>query len=466
MATIKKLPGMIENPLIVMESASKKGDIVIVTSELDGDGQPIIVAIHPDGSGQYNRAEISSNFVTSMYGREGFGNFIKSAISEDRVLYNNKKRTRSLFAKVRLELPELLTSDGFFKDSVTQRGVNVKKPTDAPDIRFSLKANRDLIKENAKLREVNQGLKDQLKTTEFAKVDKKAMDQFTKKLLKDYFSGADINEVREMLDDLYTYLANGENGEVSWDEAQRRAYEAAVAVLESASVLDDEMWQSYKGLRDHLRTTPIRIDKQDSSSLIGYENLEDFRKRNFGRLRIANDGTPVDVVYKDLAVRYPEFFDERTDMNPADQLLTIVEVLDTIQPVEVNPYSYNMRESATWLANDIMERFFELPQAKPTFADKADRMSTGLSDSEKAYLWYMDMQHKSDEPFDALDAGIDIDTYIRFKEFDSTVEADKDENGKSINGSKKEKLRNWLNENNVGQDAYNFFMYEVKGYKS
>ena len=102
-----------------------------------------------------------------------------------------------------------------------------------------------------------------------------------------------------------------------------------------------------------------------------------------------------------------------------------------------------------------------------TNAEKAQAvMSTGLSDSEKAYLWYIGMQYKSDEPFNALDAGIDMDTYIRFKEFDSEVEADKDENGKSINGTKKQKVINWLNENNVGQDAYNFFMYEVKKYKS
>ena len=262
---------------MILKSASTPGDLVIVTTEVDPDGLPVIVAIKPDGSGRYNHVVVPSNFIKSVYGRKEFENFVLSAIRSDGVLYNDKKRTQSLYSRVRLQLPESLIRDGFFKGTVTQNGVNVKKPTDAPDIRFSLKANRDLIKENAKLREVNQGLKEQFKTTTFAKVDKKALYQFTQKLLKDYSSGADINEVREMLDELYTYLANGENGEVSWDEAQRRAYEAAVAVLESASVLDDEMWQSYKGLRDHLRTTPIRIDKQDSSSLIGYENLEDFR---------------------------------------------------------------------------------------------------------------------------------------------------------------------------------------------
>lgn len=174
-----------------------------------------------------------------------------------------------------------------------------------------------------------------------------------------------------MLDEVYTYLANGDIEGTSWNEAYKRAYETAVSVLDAASELDDQLWQSYQSLRDYLRTTGIKVNKEDASGLMGYENLEDFRRRNFGRLKITNSGTPVDVLYQDLAMRYPEFFDEGRDMNPADQLNTIVETLDRLRPVEVNPYSYHMREAATWLANDILERFYTLPQAKPTFADKA-----------------------------------------------------------------------------------------------
>lgn len=238
-------------------------------------------------------------------------------------------------------------------------------------IKYSLKGTTDLAAENAKLREVNQGLREQFKTTKFAKVDKKALDQFTKTLMKDYASGADINEIRQMLDQVYTYIANGETEGTSWTEAQKRAFEAAVAILEDASTLDDEMWKQYSDLRKFLRTTAISISKEYDHDLGGYESIEEFRKANFGRLKITKDGTPVDVVYQELAVRWPEFFDEYTDLNQADQLLAIAGVLDQLQPVEINPYSHNMREAATWLASDILERFFELPQAKPTFADKA-----------------------------------------------------------------------------------------------
>ena len=253
----------------------------------------------------------------------------------------------------------------------------------------SLKGQDDLLKQNAKLKEVNQELRNQFKTTKFAKVDKKSLDRFTKQLLKDYSSGADINSTREALDDLYTYMANGEDGGVpSWDEAYMRAYNAATDILSNASMMDDEMFQAYKSLRDDLNTTGISIDKRYDHDLIGYESINEFRKANFGRIKLTNDGTPVDVLYEELAYRYPEFFDSDAHMNQADQLSHIEEVLNSLQPTEVNPYSHNMREAATWLANDIMERFFELPQAKPTFADKAERKlaKQKAKDAEKLQL--------------------------------------------------------------------------------
>ena len=245
------------------------------------------------------------------------------------------------------------------------------------DVQFSLKDQENLLKENAKLKETVDGLKSQFKTTEFAKVDKNKLYSFAKTLLKDYESGADITETRDGLDDLYTYIANGEDGNpASWNEVQRRAYGVAVHILEGASVLNDEMYQNYKDIRDRLRTRGVSIDKRYDSSIPGYESINAFRKANFGKLRISNDATPVDIVYQDLANTYPELFDEYEYTTQADQIAHIADVLDSLQPYEVNPYEYNMRESATWLANDIIERFYELPQAKPTFADRAETKLT------------------------------------------------------------------------------------------
>lgn len=239
--------------------------------------------------------------------------------------------------------------------------------------KFSLKDDGKLERENARLKEVNQNLRDQFKRTKFAKVDRKSLDAFTKKLLKDYKSGADINDVREALDAVYTYMGNGDrDGQPPvWDDLMQKAYVVAQNILTNVVELDTEMYDEYKSLRDYLRTTGISISRDYEHDLGPYENLAEFRRANMGRIKIVNDGLPIDRAFQELSEKYPGFFDEYDTSNPADQLLRLEEVLDSLQPVERNPYTHDMRNHATWLANDILERFFELPQAKPTYADKA-----------------------------------------------------------------------------------------------
>ncbi len=250
----------------------------------------------------------------------------------------------------------------------------LEKVNSVEGARFSLKGQKDLERENAKLRETVAGLREQFRRTEFAKVDRKALDSFAKTLLKDYQSSADVEETRAALDSLYTYLANGENGEGPvWSEAYRRAFEAAVDILEAASVTEDEVYRQYSRLRRYLREQKLHVPREmwsDLDSMGGYNSL---RRAYMGRLSLSSkDGAEIDQVYQELSHLYPEFFDEQETSNPADQLMRIVDVLDGLEPYEVNPYSTNMRESASWLANDILERFYELPQARPTFADKAE----------------------------------------------------------------------------------------------
>ena len=218
------------------------------------------------------------------------------------------------------------------------------------------------------------GLREQFGRTKLAKVDRKALDAFTRTLLKDYQSGADVEETRAALDSLYTYLANGENGEGPvWGEAYRRAFETAAGILESASVTEDEVYRQYSRLRRYLREQKMHVPREMWSEFDSAGGYNALRRAYMGRLSLSSkDGAGIDQVYQELSQMYPEFFDEAEISNPADQLLRIAEVLDGLEPYEVNPYSTNMQESASWLANDILERFYELPQAKPTFADKAE----------------------------------------------------------------------------------------------
>ena len=72
-----------------------------------------------------------------------------------------------------------------------------------------LKGQSDLLKENARLKEYNDYLRDQMKVTKFAQADKKAVRKLAKDLLSEYQSTADSAEVVQGLNDLFDYMANG-----------------------------------------------------------------------------------------------------------------------------------------------------------------------------------------------------------------------------------------------------------------
>ena len=239
---------------------------------------------------------------------------------------------------------------------------------------YSLKTTNLSSKDTKELLDIIGHLKSGFEVTKFAKADPKKLAKMTKDLLKEYSSQADLDKTTKAIDELYQYLANGEDGHpAAWNEVYSKAYEIAENIINNALVVDDELYTTYKGLREYLRKTPIKFDSRYDSVPSGYDNYQDFRRRNWGRFNFTKNGTSIDKVYQELSELYPEFFNADEQINPQDQFERIVEVLDEIQPSEVNPYSSEMQQMTSFLANDIIDRFFDVPQAKPTFADKAER---------------------------------------------------------------------------------------------
>lgn len=139
---LKRLPELISEPAMITDSlstASTKG-IVVITNEVDNEGKPIIVPIKPDGSGYYF-AQLDSNFVLSVYGRNGFLNFIENNIKENTFLYINSKKSQELSTRIQLQLLQRL--NGFDFDTIIRKSKNVVNDnfntTEDKDIRFSMK---------------------------------------------------------------------------------------------------------------------------------------------------------------------------------------------------------------------------------------------------------------------------------------------------------------------------------------
>ena len=243
-----------------------------------------------------------------------------------------------------------------------------------------------LKRENETLRERVDYWKGQTRRSEGVRTDSKSVQQAAKKLVKDYSAEIDSSEITGDLANLYDYIARGgdETGELTYTEARSRADAIAQRIAESAIAKDDEVYREYSELRKYLKDTKITLSAEDA---VGITDYADLRRGLFGKVDIGKgEHTNVDQVYSELAESYPEFFSETRESNVSDQISRIAEVANELYNVgEYNPFEGYMGQAVSAISNDIMERFFDLPQAKKTFADvQAEKLDAAKAAGRKA----------------------------------------------------------------------------------
>ena len=85
--------------------------IVICLNNVDNDNAPIIVSVKPNGQGIYEMENVSSNFITSIYGKEnGFATYVERAAKSNNILFWDKEKSQALFSCQRLQLPEAINN--------------------------------------------------------------------------------------------------------------------------------------------------------------------------------------------------------------------------------------------------------------------------------------------------------------------------------------------------------------------
>ena len=253
------------------------------------------------------------------------------------------------------------------------------RPVSKESGRNSARGSSDILRENAALQEENRLLRErveywkgQTRRTKRVTTDKKAVARAARELIRSYGADLDAGDITQDLQSLYDYLASGYDGkdELTYTEARRRA-EAIAEKLVGNAVAVDETYEQYSDLRAYLRSTTLSLSEEDSRDIPDYG---DWRKHQMGRMVIRKGHTNIDQVYQEMSELWPEFFDEQRENNPVDQLLRIAEVMDGIYNVEeYNPFGPYMQQAITGAANEIMERFFDLPQTRATFADRQAR---------------------------------------------------------------------------------------------
>ena len=387
---IQRIPEILEDPVLVLKSRNAmrgaRGNtrMVLFGSIKARDGRPIlcVLDLRPREGGF-----LLDNMqkVTSAYTKDTNPT---AFVQNSDVMFLDKKRTTRLLSEIGFQMPISCNRSGYigiiayardtvklegkpFSQVVELSGESGEKLSLAGENLLEAEARaKALEKENEILRARVERWKNQTRQTEVPAVDRAEVRRQARALLKRYQGTLTTDELAPRLQDLYDRMTQSEH--LSWDAAYQEARIIARELAESAVVLNDGLYQEYTELRQYLRTTPLRISEEESHDIPDYN---DWRKHYLGKVRIGKGRTNVDQVYRELSQLWPEFFPaEEADaapVAPSDQLLHIASVADSLYTItEENPYGGRMEQITSEIANDVMATFFEVPQARKTFADR------------------------------------------------------------------------------------------------
>lgn len=387
---IRRIPEILEDPVLILKSrnagrgARGNSRVVLFGTLKAQDGRPIlcVLDLRPKERGFLLN---DMQKVTSAYTKD---NNPRAFLQNSDVMFLDKKRTTRLLSEIGFQTPISCNRSGYIgtiayaRDAVKLEGEpfsQVVELSGENGERLSLTGEnlleaearaKALEKENAVLRERVEHFKNQLRQTEVPTVDRAQVRKQARALAKRYQATVTVDELSARLQDLYDRMTQEKH--MSWEAAYQEAKTIARDLAESAVTLNDGLYQEYAELRSYLKKTPLRISEEESHDIPDYNS---WRKHYLGKVRIGKGKTNVDQVYQELSQMWPELFPqegtEAAPVAPSDQLLHIAQVAGDLYSVtEENPYSGHMEQITAEIANDVMASFFEVPQAKKTFADK------------------------------------------------------------------------------------------------
>jgi len=262
-------------------------------------------------------------------------------------------------------------------------------PTEDPDIRFSIDVDtKELIRENAQLKEMVKHLEHEFELTGGKEADPEKVKRVAKKFLKMFNSSYDLDTLADQIMNIYSYL-HSENGD--GEVALAKMSEVAKSILKEGG---DKIEGEYKELRDYLRTTGISLSeaqKEEAANIFGSYGA--FRKAMFGKVKLTNNGADLERIWNaDLKNLAPELF--LSDVNALNMPAVLADTVDAIQP-RVTPYGTEDIEQGAY--DVAMQIYTELAKVPPveTFADKQEKKYIeGMNKLAESYEGLLDAYRK------------------------------------------------------------------------
>ena len=376
-----KLQKQLETPAMIIKSNTNENnaDVILVTNVKDNQGNVVIAAIKPNGSGRVKGEHTIANVMLSLYGKKSIQNYVESARKENRIikvkpdeavwpmgqshgglLHQDYSNNLARYKKI---VKNIISGEGEkYSLHVSERAEKLRH-----SLAETMTTEESLVEENEQLKKVVETLQSEFKPGKKTIPEPARVEAVCKKILKKYHSSFDAETFRDNLTKLYAYM--NEEG-ADYKEALKITSEIARGVLEKSTAKDMTLYNEYKDLREYFRKTKLALSEAQKSEVnYMYGSMGEFRKSNFGRLRIVSEGTTLDQVWGELSEKYPELF--KADTNDGDMIAEVMTVLDGLRPTYRNAYGEDIEQASYDLALNIYKEMSMIPQ-RQTFKDKAD----------------------------------------------------------------------------------------------
>lgn len=374
-------------------SDRRENYFLLISEKIDTSGNTINIPVFINETAKYNNVFMDVNKAATVFGREQLRKYINRKLADGSLVRIKRRSIQSSEVSSPIE-PHYRKNASSIDNSVSQNDSVVNTQSmqdvekDSSDERHSLVKSaqselKALQKENEKLRQDVDDLKQELQLTHGRKLSRDALISSIQKILIDRY-GVKLSakelypHVTNLYDMFYNNTVDGKRLKKDERVDTMRIIEEmdkiVDAVIENAVGVDDT-YVEMKKLLPELRNTKLVVPmdaRADAAQSAGFENWAEFRKANFGRVGFANEGLPVDTYYMELSERYPELFPDGIT-HPGEQAAHIADVVNTIRESGINEYQlYDIEDERirTSIKNDVMDIIGNAEKLQ-TFADRA-----------------------------------------------------------------------------------------------
>ncbi len=259
------------------------------------------------------------------------------------------------------------------------KSVANENPTKNADIRYSDRKNEsiyDAVGELKRIQRENDKLKADIerlrhknrleRTVTGGRVLKKShIEAVAAHILNKANSKYSKESLVAELKDIYTYL---QREDVEWDVMMAKATDIAQRIVADARTR--KVTNDYaKDILTELRKARVTFNDAQKSEA-EYAFGKGWNRNYFGRVTIANDGTPLDVAWQEWANMYPDVFEAY--IADVDMPTALLDVYDSVRATSELVEAYDNSESARAIAFEIYNQFWNVSPVR-TLADKHER---------------------------------------------------------------------------------------------